>query len=69
MVCVGTKGTSGTYGSVKLIVLFLLLSFMENLQTEVLEMEFQQFAKGGDTISEMDFAKILLRYTHLDTNL
>ncbi|XP_050441689.1 calcium uptake protein 3, mitochondrial isoform X3 [Adelges cooleyi] len=43
--------------------------FMENLQTEVLEMEFQQFAKGGDTISEMDFAKILLRYTHLDTNL
>lgn len=44
-------------------------SFMENLQTEVLEMEFQQFAKGGDTISEMDFAKILLRYTHLDTNL
>uniref|UniRef100_A0A2S2P858 EF-hand domain-containing family member A2 n=1 Tax=Schizaphis graminum TaxID=13262 RepID=A0A2S2P858_SCHGA len=44
-------------------------NFMENLQTEVLEMEFQQFAKGGDTISEMDFAKILLRYTHLDTNL
>ncbi|XP_050545183.1 calcium uptake protein 3, mitochondrial isoform X2 [Daktulosphaira vitifoliae] len=43
--------------------------FMENLQTEVLEMEFQQFAKGGSTISEMDFAKILLRYTHLDTNL
>lgn len=42
---------------------------MENLQTEVLEMEFQQFAKGGNTISEMDFAKILLRYTHLDTNL
>lgn len=45
------------------------VSFMENLQTEVLEMEFQQFAKGGDTISEMDFAKILLRYTHLDTDL
>ncbi|XP_060876272.1 calcium uptake protein 3, mitochondrial isoform X1 [Metopolophium dirhodum] len=44
-------------------------NFMENLQTEVLEMEFQQFAKGGDTISEMDFAKILLRYTHLDTDL
>lgn len=47
----------------------LFVSFMENLQTEVLEMEFQQFAKGGDTISEMDFAKILLRYTHLDTDL
>lgn len=44
-------------------------SFMENLQTEVLEMEFQEFAKGGNTISEMDFAKILLRYTHLDTDL
>lgn len=51
------------------IYFYFSFSFMENLQTEVLEMEFQQFAKGGDTISEMDFAKILLRYTHLDTNL
>lgn len=40
--------------------------FMENLQTEVLEMEFQEFAKGATTISEIDFARILLRYTHLD---
>lgn len=39
---------------------------MENLQTEVLEMEFQEFAKGAPTISEIDFARILLRYTHLD---
>ncbi|PNF21065.1 Calcium uptake protein 3, mitochondrial [Cryptotermes secundus] len=42
--------------------------FMENLQTEVLELEFHEFSKGHDTITEVDFAKILLRYTHLDTN-
>lgn len=40
--------------------------FMENLQTEVLEMEFQEFAKGADVISELDFARIMLRYTYLD---
>ncbi|XP_037867820.1 calcium uptake protein 3, mitochondrial isoform X3 [Bombyx mori] len=42
--------------------------FMENLQSEVLELEFQEFAKGHETISEVDFAKILLRYTYLDTD-
>ncbi|XP_032522303.2 calcium uptake protein 3, mitochondrial isoform X8 [Danaus plexippus] len=42
--------------------------FMENLQTEVLELEFHEFSKGHDTISEVDFAKILLRYTYLDTD-
>ncbi|XP_015524919.1 calcium uptake protein 3, mitochondrial isoform X4 [Neodiprion pinetum] len=42
--------------------------FMENLQREVLELEFHEFSKGHDTISEMDFAKILLRYTYLDTD-
>ncbi|XP_043595538.1 calcium uptake protein 3, mitochondrial isoform X3 [Bombus pyrosoma] len=42
--------------------------FMENLQQEVLELEFHEFSKGRDTISEIDFAKILLRYTHLDTD-
>nr|XP_026500163.1 calcium uptake protein 3, mitochondrial isoform X1 [Vanessa tameamea] len=42
--------------------------FMENLQTEVLELEFHEFAKGHETISEVDFAKILLRYTYLDTD-
>lgn len=41
---------------------------MENLQQEVLELEFHEFSKGRDTISEIDFAKILLRYTHLDTD-
>uniref|UniRef100_A0A8D8WEH1 Calcium uptake protein 3, mitochondrial n=1 Tax=Cacopsylla melanoneura TaxID=428564 RepID=A0A8D8WEH1_9HEMI len=40
--------------------------FMENLQTEVLEMEFQEFAKGAEVISELDFARIMLRYTYLD---
>ncbi|XP_041982962.1 calcium uptake protein 3, mitochondrial isoform X4 [Aricia agestis] len=42
--------------------------FMENLQTEVLELEFNEFSKGQETISEVDFAKILLRYTYLDTD-
>ncbi|XP_021925340.1 calcium uptake protein 3, mitochondrial isoform X2 [Zootermopsis nevadensis] len=42
--------------------------FMENLQTEVLELEFHEFSKGHDTITEVDFAKILLRYTYLNTN-
>lgn len=42
--------------------------FMENLQHEVLELEFHEFSKGHDTISELDFAKILLRYTLLDTD-
>ncbi|XP_043282868.1 calcium uptake protein 3, mitochondrial isoform X2 [Venturia canescens] len=40
--------------------------FMENLQQEVLELEFHEFSKGHNTISELDFAKILLRYTYLD---
>lgn len=42
---------------------------MENLQTEVLEMEFNEFSKGAPTISEMDFARILLRYTYLSTDM
>lgn len=42
--------------------------FMENLQYEVLELEFHEFSKGRNTISELDFAKILLRYTQLDTD-
>ncbi|EEB17860.1 conserved hypothetical protein [Pediculus humanus corporis] len=42
--------------------------FMENLQSEVLELEFHEFSKGHKTISEVDFAKILLRYTYLDTD-
>lgn len=43
-------------------------TFMLDLQTEVLELEFSEFSKGLPTISEVDFAKILLRYTYLDTD-
>ena len=39
---------------------------MENLQSEVIELEFLEFSKGMKTISEEDFARILLRYTNLD---
>lgn len=42
--------------------------FMLYLQTEVLELEFSEFSKGLPTISELDFARILLRYTYLDTD-
>ncbi|XP_037030424.1 calcium uptake protein 3, mitochondrial isoform X5 [Bradysia coprophila] len=42
--------------------------FMDNLQTEVLELEFYEFSKGNLAITEVDFAKILLRYTYLDTD-
>ena len=38
---------------------------MENLQSEVLEIEFHEYSKGLEYISELDFAKILLRYTKL----
>ena len=41
--------------------------FMDNLQTEVLQMEYNEFSKGTDTITELDFARILLRYTFLNT--
>ncbi|XP_032674120.1 calcium uptake protein 3, mitochondrial isoform X2 [Odontomachus brunneus] len=40
--------------------------FMENLQHEILELEYHEFSKGLETINELDFAKILLRYTYLE---
>ncbi|KAK1792489.1 hypothetical protein P4O66_012429 [Electrophorus voltai] len=40
--------------------------FMDNLQTEVLEIEFLNYSKGMTTISEEDFARILLRYTDVE---
>ncbi|KAK9498983.1 hypothetical protein O3M35_003510 [Rhynocoris fuscipes] len=43
--------------------------FMDDLQTEVLELEFEEFSKGENTITERDFARILLRYTHLDPDV
>ena len=39
---------------------------MENLQTEVLEIEFSEFSHGFKTISDLDFTEILLRYTDFD---
>lgn len=42
------------------------LRFMDNLQTEVLEIEFLTYSKGMTTISEEDFAKILLRFTNVE---
>lgn len=44
----------------------LFLRFMDNLQTEVLEIEFLTYSKGMTTISEEDFAKILLRFTNVE---
>ncbi len=38
---------------------------MTNVQTEVLELEFNEFARGMPTITEVEFAHILLRYTIL----
>lgn len=39
---------------------------MDNLQTEMLEIEFLSYSRGLPTISEEDFARILLRYTNVD---
>lgn len=39
---------------------------MDNLQTEVLEIEFLSYSKGLPTISVLDFAQVLLRYTTVD---
>ena len=36
---------------------------MEDLQREVLEIEFNEFSKGMNKISSIEFAEILLRYT------
>ncbi|XP_057553680.1 calcium uptake protein 3, mitochondrial isoform X2 [Hippopotamus amphibius kiboko] len=40
--------------------------FMDNLQTEVLEIEFLSYSHGMSTIGEEDFARILLRYTDVE---
>nr|XP_002123358.2 calcium uptake protein 3, mitochondrial isoform X2 [Ciona intestinalis] len=39
--------------------------FMDNLQTEVLEIEFLEYSRGMATISEVDFARMLLRFTEV----
>ena len=38
---------------------------MDNLQTEVLELEFLEFSHGMPVITEEEFARVLLRYTML----
>ncbi|KAG9346987.1 hypothetical protein JZ751_005914 [Albula glossodonta] len=40
--------------------------FMDNLQTEMLEIEFLNYSKGMSTISEEDFGRILLRFTDVE---
>jgi hypothetical protein len=40
--------------------------FMEDLQQEVLEIEFNEFSKGMNKISAIEFSEILLRYTNFD---
>ncbi|XP_025052408.1 calcium uptake protein 2, mitochondrial isoform X1 [Alligator sinensis] len=42
--------------------------FMENLQTEVQEMEFIQFSKGMNFMRKEDFAEWLLCFTHEENN-
>jgi Ca2+-binding EF-hand superfamily protein len=37
--------------------------FLDNLQTEILEIEFNEYSKGLQSISELEFARILLRHT------
>ncbi len=39
---------------------------MEDLQKEVLEIEFNEFSKGMNNISPIEFAELLLRYTDFD---
>ena len=39
---------------------------MEDLQREVLEIEFNEFSKGMNKISPIEFSEILLRYTNFD---
>ena len=36
---------------------------MNNLQSEVMELEFNEFARGKWRITEIEFAEMLLRYT------
>ncbi|CAI5452944.1 unnamed protein product [Caenorhabditis angaria] len=37
--------------------------FYENLQEELMEIEFHEFARGKSTISPVDFARLILRYS------
>ena len=39
---------------------------MEDMQQEILEIEFNEFSKGMSKISQIEFAEILLRYTNFE---
>lgn len=41
---------------------------MRNVQTEALEVEFQEFSSGSSAITPVDFARIILRYTTVSTS-
>ncbi|CAF3881796.1 unnamed protein product [Rotaria sp. Silwood1] len=43
-----------------------LKRFMENLQIEILEIEFNKYSCGFKTISDLNFTEMLLRYTDFD---
>lgn len=43
-----------------------LTTFINNLRREILDMEFQSFARGKNTISEVTFARALLQHTYLN---
>ncbi|CAH1973632.1 unnamed protein product [Acanthoscelides obtectus] len=42
--------------------------FMRDLQTELLEVEFLEFSRGFEFISEIEFMRLILRYSFLDIN-
>ncbi|KAI3389176.1 hypothetical protein SNEBB_009731 [Seison nebaliae] len=44
-------------------------TFINNLQEEILDIEFHEFSKGKVTISELEFAEILLRYTDVEDSV
>ena len=56
-----------TYNPLFLSLVFysLFYRFMDNLQSEVLEIEFRKFSGGNDTITHAAFAKSLLRFTQI----
>ncbi|CAB3396507.1 unnamed protein product [Caenorhabditis bovis] len=42
--------------------------FYENLQDELMEIEFYEFARGKNAISPVDFARLILRYSIINTD-
>ncbi|KAE9550702.1 hypothetical protein FO519_006085 [Halicephalobus sp. NKZ332] len=42
--------------------------FYENLQKELIEIEFQEFSRGKEEISAVDFARLVLRYSLVQKN-